>query len=104
MRRAWLAFPVVGVLLLAGCGSEAPRQADARRAVQDALPAAEYDVARHVSALLAHGVEVDQVVCDSTGIAVGAAPVPVLDVSLAKANGLAHDPVKLAHTLADLLG
>jgi len=46
MRRAWLAFPVVGVLLLAGCGSEAPRQADARRAVQDALPAAEYDVAR----------------------------------------------------------
>ena len=63
-----------------------------------------YDVARHVSALLAHGVEVDRVVCDSSGIAVGATPVPVVDVPLAKANGLAHDPARLAHTLADLLG
>jgi uncharacterized cofD-like protein len=63
-----------------------------------------YDVSRHVDALLAHGVVVDQVVCDSTGIAVGATRVPVLDVPLAKANGLAHDPARLAHTLADLLG
>ena len=63
-----------------------------------------YDVARHVSALLAHGVEVDRVVCDSSGIAVGDTPVPVLDVPLAKANGLAHDPVRLAQTLVDLLG
>ena len=31
-----------------------------------------YDVPMHVAALLAHGVEVDRVVCDSTGIAVGA--------------------------------
>jgi len=62
-----------------------------------------YDVSRHVDALLAHGVVVDQVVCDSTGIAVGATRVPVLDVPLAKANGLAHDPARLAHTLADLL-
>jgi uncharacterized cofD-like protein len=63
-----------------------------------------YDVARHVSALLAHGVEVDRVVCDSTGIAIGATPVPVVDVPLAKSNGLAHDPARLAQTLADLLG
>ena len=46
MRRAWLAFPLVGVLLLAGCGSESPRQADARRAVQQALSPQTYDVAR----------------------------------------------------------
>jgi hypothetical protein len=46
MRRAWLAVPVVGVLLLTGCGSESPRQADARQAVQRALPAKMFDVAR----------------------------------------------------------
>ena len=63
-----------------------------------------YDVARHVSALVAHGVEVDRVVCDSTGIAVGDLDAAVVDVPLAKANGLAHDSTRLAQTLADLLG
>jgi hypothetical protein len=46
MRRAWLALPVVAALLLAGCANESPRQADARGAVQAALPAKRYDVAR----------------------------------------------------------
>ena len=63
-----------------------------------------YDVAGHVAALLAHGVEIDRVVCDSTAIAVGTSPVPVLDVPLARPNGLAHDPARLAQTLSDLLG
>ena len=63
-----------------------------------------YDVARHVDALLAHGVTIDRVVCDSTGIAVGEPPLPVLDVPLARPNGLAHDPARLAQTLVDLLG
>ncbi len=63
-----------------------------------------YDVAAHVSALLAHGVEVDRVVCDSAAIEVGEPAVPVIDVPLARPNGLAHDPVKLAQTLSDLLG
>jgi uncharacterized cofD-like protein len=63
-----------------------------------------FDVAMHVEALLAHGVAVDRVVCDSSGIAVGEPAVPVVDVALARPNGLAHDPARLAETLSDLLG
>jgi hypothetical protein len=47
---------------------------------------------------------VDRVVCDSAAIAVGDTPVPVVDLPLARPNGLAHDPGRLAQTLADLLG
>jgi uncharacterized cofD-like protein len=65
---------------------------------------ASFDVAMHVDALLAHGVLVDVVVCDSAGIAVGEPAVPVVDVPLARPHGLAHDASKLAATLADLLG
>ena len=65
---------------------------------------ASFDVSMHVAALVAHGVEVDRVVCDSSGIDVGEPVVPVVDVALARPNGLAHDPAKLAATLADLLG
>lgn len=63
-----------------------------------------YDVAAHVDALEAHGVPVDVVLCDPTGIDVGAVSVPVVRCSLAKANGLAHDPDQLAKALADLVG
>jgi uncharacterized cofD-like protein len=63
-----------------------------------------YDVAGHVAALLAHGVEIDRAVCDSAAIRVGDPAVPVVDVPLARPNGLAHDPLKLAQTLSDLLG
>jgi 2-phospho-L-lactate transferase/gluconeogenesis factor (CofD/UPF0052 family) len=63
-----------------------------------------YDVAMHVAALLAHGVEVDRVVCDSAAIEVGETPLSVVDVPLARPNGLAHDPTRLAQTLSDLLG
>lgn len=65
---------------------------------------ASFDVAMHVAALLAHDVRVDAVVCDSAAIAVGEVAVPVVDVPLARPNGLAHDPTRLAETLADLLG
>jgi len=63
-----------------------------------------FDVAMHVAALLAHGVSVDRVVCDSSGIAVGAPAVPVVDAALARPSGLAHDPSRLAGILVDLLG
>lgn len=63
----------------------------------------EFDVAMHVAALAAHGVAVDIVVCDTTGMALGATGVEVLDTPLARPNGLAHDPVKLATVLSDLL-
>jgi uncharacterized cofD-like protein len=65
---------------------------------------ASFDVAMHVDALLAHGVMVDRVICDSKGIGVGNSAVPVVDAPLARPNGLAHDPSRLAATLADLLG
>ena len=65
---------------------------------------ASFDVAMHVDALVAHGVTVDYVVCDSQGIEVGAPVVRVVDAPLARPNGLAHDPTRLASTLSGLLG
>jgi uncharacterized cofD-like protein len=62
----------------------------------------EFDVAMHVAALAAHGVAVDIVVCDTTGMELGATGVEVLDTPLARPNGLAHDPAKLASVLSDL--
>ncbi len=63
-----------------------------------------FDVADHVAALVAHGIEVDAVVADSTAIALGLLEVPIFDSPLAKANGLAHDPFRLASALASLVG
>ncbi len=63
-----------------------------------------FDVAMHVEALVAHGVDVDVTVCDTSGLALGDPHGPVVDRSLARANGMAHDPTRLASTLADLLG
>ena len=69
------------------------------------LPETEgFDVARHVEALVAHGVDVDVTVCDTSFLARGNPPGPVVDVPLARANGMAHDPTRLAATLSDLLG
>ena len=63
-----------------------------------------FDVAAHVAALAAHGVEVDVVLADPAGIALGALDVEVVEVPLAKANGRAHDPVRLAAALGRLVG
>jgi uncharacterized cofD-like protein len=63
-----------------------------------------FDVGMHVAALVAHGISVDLTVCDTTSMALGEATGPVVDVPLARPNGLAHDPAKLASTLAHLLG
>ncbi len=63
-----------------------------------------FDVADHVAALMAHGVHVDAVVADTTAIALGPLEVPVVVGPLAKANGLAHDPGRLAAALAGLVG
>ena len=59
-----------------------------------------YDVAMHVAALLAHGVG-----GRPGGVRFGrrsrsaSRAVPVVDVPLARPNGLAHDPARLAQTL-----
>ncbi|MGB7052290.1 MAG: 2-phospho-L-lactate transferase CofD family protein, partial [Acidimicrobiales bacterium] len=63
-----------------------------------------FDVGRHLEALLAHGVRVDTVVCDTTAMALGAMSVPAVDVPLARPNGLAHDSGRLAGVLAGLAG
>jgi uncharacterized cofD-like protein len=63
-----------------------------------------YDVAAHLAALEAHGVEVDVVLCDTTGLQLGAPNRPWVDAPLARPNGLAHDSERLAAALADLVG
>jgi len=63
-----------------------------------------FDVADHVTALVAHGIGVDVVVADTTAIALGPLEVPVVEGPLAKGNGLAHEPRRLAAALAGLVG
>ena len=62
-----------------------------------------FDAAAHVEALRAHGVVPDTVVHDPTAMATGALHLPVVEADLARADGLAHDPARLAVVLARLL-
>lgn len=60
-----------------------------------------YDVAAHVAALEAHGVEVDLVLADTSGISLGSLP-PTARLALAPLagrRGLVHDPGLLATAL-----
>lgn len=59
-----------------------------------------FDLEMHIEALVAHGVFVDVAVFDSTGLSRGAPTIEVVDARLARPNGLAHDPVRLASVLA----
>jgi hypothetical protein len=64
-----------------------------------------YDVGQHVSALAAHGIPVDRVVCDtSAGMALGTVALPVTDTVLTDPAGRVHDPGRLAEALSGLLG
>lgn len=60
-----------------------------------------YDVAAHVEALTAHGVDVDLVLCDSAQLPVGMLQTPCVDRRLARGSG--HDPELLAEALAGLV-
>jgi uncharacterized cofD-like protein len=65
-----------------------------------------FDVADHVTALQEHGVSIDTVVADMSYMDLGdlgQLGVRVVVAELAKTNGLAHDPGKLADVLADLV-
>ena len=67
--------------------------------------AAGYDAAGHVEALLAHGVDLDVVLCDG-GFRPPAGrdlPVPVVVADVARHDRRGHDPDRLAGALADLL-
>jgi len=64
-----------------------------------------YDVGRHVSALEAHGIPVDLVLCDtSAGMALGSVWARVVDVGLTDPARRVHDPGRLAQALSGLLG
>jgi uncharacterized cofD-like protein len=65
-----------------------------------------YDIAHHLAALMDHGVTVDTVLFDTSGIAQGDTSgfgLALVRAELAKANGLAHDPGKLADALVGLV-
>ncbi|HUP70641.1 MAG TPA: uridine diphosphate-N-acetylglucosamine-binding protein YvcK [Acidimicrobiales bacterium] len=65
-----------------------------------------YDVAAHVAALRAHGVDVDAVLFDPAQMDVGEVPLGIEMVSraLARADGGGHDPARLAEALSGLVG
>jgi uncharacterized cofD-like protein len=63
-----------------------------------------YDVAAHVEALEAHGLQVDVVLCDPKGIPRGDVKVTCVEEDVAKPDGAAHDPSKLARALRALVG
>jgi uncharacterized cofD-like protein len=63
-----------------------------------------FDVGMHITALVAHGVEADVAIYDAGGLTLGRPSIPVIEASLCRPNGLAHDPTKLANVLSGLLG
>jgi uncharacterized cofD-like protein len=63
-----------------------------------------YDVADHVAALAAHGLDVDVVLYHPGALPVGRLAVPAIEQLLARPDGLAHDPIRLASALAGLIG
>ena len=63
-----------------------------------------YDVAAHVDALAGHGLEVDVVLRDPGALERGSLTVPCIDRPVARPDFSAHDPVRLATALADLVG
>ncbi|HXA32449.1 MAG TPA: uridine diphosphate-N-acetylglucosamine-binding protein YvcK [Acidimicrobiales bacterium] len=65
---------------------------------------ADFDVAMHLEALAGHGIEVDVAVCDPTRIPFGKSICRIVEAPLARSNGRAHDPVKLAAALVGLVG
>jgi 2-phospho-L-lactate transferase/gluconeogenesis factor (CofD/UPF0052 family) len=62
-----------------------------------------FDAAAHVAALRAHGVVPDTVVHDPAAMPAGDLDVTVVEAAVARPDGLAHDPQRLADVLARLL-
>ncbi len=63
-----------------------------------------YDLAAHVEALAAHGLEVDMVVHDPGGMPRGDLRVPCVEREVGREDGSGHDPDKLAEALSALVG
>ncbi|MHB1518614.1 MAG: gluconeogenesis factor YvcK family protein [Acidimicrobiales bacterium] len=62
-----------------------------------------FDAGRHLAALADHGVVVEIAVCDSSAMPIGETEVPIVDVPLSRPSGLAHDPLRLARVLCNLI-
>jgi uncharacterized cofD-like protein len=62
-----------------------------------------YDVAAHVAALHAHGVEIDVVLCHPGALPRGSVDVPCVEREVARDDGLGHDPERLAAALVGLV-
>lgn len=62
-----------------------------------------YDLAAHVDALAAHGLEVDVVVHDPTGMPRGDVTVPCVERQVGREDRSGHDPDKLAEALSALV-
>jgi uncharacterized cofD-like protein len=63
-----------------------------------------YDVAAHVDALRAHGLDVDIVLCHPGALPLGGVSVRVVERPVAHEGSAAHDPDLLAVALSDLVG
>lgn len=63
-----------------------------------------FDVAAHVDALAAHGLDPDVVLADTAAVPLGDPSVPTVERDLIDPATGAHDPAKLARALADLMG
>ena len=63
----------------------------------------DFDGAAHVEALHAHGFTPDVVVCDPAWLAPGDMAAPRVERSVGRADGIAHDPVRLAEALRELI-
>lgn len=59
-----------------------------------------YDVAAHVEALTAHGIDVDVVVCDPAALPVGLLRIPHVERPLTRSGEAAHAPDLLADALS----
>jgi uncharacterized cofD-like protein len=63
-----------------------------------------YDVAAHVAALRAHGLDVDVVLCHPGSPSRGRLDIECVERPVARPDGLGHDPALLAAALAELVG
>jgi uncharacterized cofD-like protein len=69
------------------------------------LPETEgYDVAAHVDALRAHGLDIDVVLCQPDSLPMGILDVECVQRPVAQPDGTGHDPALLAAALEALLG
>jgi uncharacterized cofD-like protein len=62
-----------------------------------------YDVAAHVDALRAHGLDIDVVLCQPDSLPMGVLDVECVQRPVAHPDGTGHDPALLAAALQDLL-